>query len=74
MFIWLGQSVSPTDISSIWGVNTPMEVLDGPIPVKDTENNSTLRIVFAMTRDEKSTNNFVDERPLLIIKKLKIEH
>ena len=50
MFIWLGQSVSPTDISSIWGVNTPMEVLDGPIPVKDTENNSTLRIVFAMTR------------------------
>jgi len=43
MFIWLGQSVSPTDISSIWGVNTPMEVLDGPIPVKDTENNSTLR-------------------------------
>ena len=51
MFIWLGQSVSPTDISSIWGVNTPMEVLDGPIPVKDTENNSTLRIVYVMTRD-----------------------
>lgn len=50
MFIWLGQSVSPTDISSIWGVNTPMEVLDGPIPVKDTENNSTLRIVFVMNR------------------------
>ena len=23
-----------------------MEVLDGPVPVKDTENNSTLRIVF----------------------------
>ena len=45
MFIWIGQSVSPTDISSIWGVNTPMEVLDGPIPVKDTENNSTLRMV-----------------------------
>lgn len=45
MFIWIGQSVSPTDISSIWGVNTPMEVLDGPVPVKDTENNSTLRMV-----------------------------
>ena len=48
MFIWIGQSVSPTDISSIWGVNTPMEVLDGPIPTKDTENNSTLRMVFLL--------------------------
>ena len=45
MFIWIGAEVNATDISSIWGVNTPMEVGDGPIPIKDTEDNANLRCV-----------------------------
>ena len=43
MYIWIGAEVNATDISSIWGVNTPMEVGDGPIPIKDTEDNANIR-------------------------------
>ena len=43
MFLWVGPGVSATDISSIWGVNSSMEISDGPIPEKDSEINSTLR-------------------------------
>lgn len=46
MYIWIGPQVQHSDIQSIWGVNSPLEVLDGPIPVKDSENNSTLRITW----------------------------
>jgi protein transport protein SEC24 len=43
MYIWIGPQVQHCDIQSIWGVNSPLEVLDGPIPIKDSENNSTIR-------------------------------
>ena len=43
MFVWVGPNVQPTDISAIWGVNSGVEILDGPIPEKDSELNSTVR-------------------------------
>jgi protein transport protein SEC24 len=43
MFVWVGPNVPPTDISAIWGVNSGVEILDGPIPEKDSELNSTVR-------------------------------
>ena len=62
MYIWIGQEVNATDISSIWGVNTPMEVADGPIPVKDTENNANIRnlveiLIFAFSETLWSLQN-----------------
>jgi hypothetical protein len=45
MFIWIGPNINPSEISSIWGVNSAMEILDGPIPEKDSESNNNMRTI-----------------------------
>lgn len=47
LFIWIGPGVGAADISSIWGVNSSMEILDGPIPEKDSDLNSTMRTLIS---------------------------
>ena len=43
LFIWIGPTVNATEISDIWGVNSSMEILDGPVPEKNSDLNSTVR-------------------------------
>ena len=35
--------MNATEISDIWGVNSSMEILDGPVPEKNSDLNSTVR-------------------------------
>jgi protein transport protein SEC24 len=41
LFIWVGQTVTPNNVQSIWGVNSPMEVPDN-LPKLETGENSTM--------------------------------
>ncbi|CAG5086922.1 Oidioi.mRNA.OKI2018_I69.PAR.g11404.t1.cds [Oikopleura dioica] len=46
LYIWVGQNVTPNDVQSIWGVNSPLEVPDG-LPKLETEQNSTMNQLMA---------------------------
>ena len=39
----MGPTVNATEISDVWGVNSSMEILDGPVPEKNSDLNSTVR-------------------------------
>ena len=46
LYIWVGQNVTPNDVQSIWGVNSPVEVPDA-LPKLETEQNSTMNQLMA---------------------------
>ncbi|CBY14315.1 unnamed protein product [Oikopleura dioica] len=46
LFIWIGQNVTPNNVQSIWGVNSPMEVPDA-LPKLETAENSTMNTLMS---------------------------